>query len=113
MDNQLIFNGILVHATGLLEDLRKDQTSYRYMEILVKADDGSGQSIHLKLTGELAVQLDSCDLRPTSELRLYLRLYAFDSVDQTTGSVMKCNSIRCWKIEVLDKKGESVFVCRK
>lgn len=109
MNNNFCFVGLLTECGALISDHTANGSSYHYKDILLKADDGSAQSLHLRLTGQIAVQLDTYELKPTTLLCAYFKTYSF--INETDGH--RYNAIRCWKVEVLSEGGAIVGVCRK
>lgn len=115
MLNNLIFTGLVNKCTTLQEKKDRMNRSYWCKELLLKADDGSSQSVNLVLTGDVAIQLDTCLVQPETMIRAYLHVYTFEATDaaEATGEVTLRNMLRCWKLELLDRAGNVVFVCRK
>lgn len=109
MNNNFCFVGLLTECGSLFSDHTAAGNSYQYKDIVIKADDGSSQSLHLRLTGQVAVQLDTYNLQPSTMLCAYFKIYSY--INEVDGR--RCNAIRCWKVEVMGNGGEIVGVCRK
>ncbi len=112
MENNLILTGFVTGYTCLQEADATHGGKYQFMTLELRTDEPLPQTPVLYLTGALAVQLSSCQLTPQTQLRVYLRIYSRPYVDRD-GVEHKSNEVTCWKIDVLDLDGNTIFTCRR
>lgn len=112
MDNNLILTGFITSFSYLQEAEAANGSKYQFMTLELRTDEPLPQTPVLYLTGALAVQLSSCQLTPQTQLRTYLRLYS-RPYDDRNGVQHLTNEVSCWKIDVLDAEGNTVFTCRR
>ncbi len=112
MDNILCMTGNVTEMSALLEGKRQNGTAYQYLTLMVASDESHPQRVALKLLGAMAVAFDSCQIQPTTRLRVYLRIHAFGYTNEA-GEALTGNDVSCWKVEILDRDGNVAFCCRK
>lgn len=111
MLNNFIFSGLIADYSGLKEAEGKNG-SYQFVTFDVCVDDATQQSVSLSLFGEMAVQLNTCNISPQTKVNAHLRIFSRSYKDRAD-VWRKRNEITCWKLDVLDADGNVAFSCHK
>ena len=111
MLNNFILSGLIANYSGLKEADGKNG-SYQFVNLEVLVDDATQQSVALTFTGDMAVQINTCQITPQTKVNAHLRIFA-RSFKDSKGNDRKFNDIRCWKLDVLDADGNISFSCHK